>query len=59
MTLNMYGDATPVISFKVGRGEIESPMGWCKDCGIFIHDSIKDSEFQYLMVRFLIFFIYL
>lgn len=52
MALNIHGQASPLISVKVGLGSIESPLKWCMNCGLYFHNSMRlDYAFEYLIVR--------
>ncbi|XP_050530449.1 uncharacterized protein LOC126899512 [Daktulosphaira vitifoliae] len=44
MPLEMSGEPSPMISWRVGRGIIDSPMTWANDCIIFVHNSIESND---------------
>lgn len=45
------GQPSPLISWQVGRGIIESPMEWTRDCMLFFHSSVKlNKEYAAIIV---------
>lgn len=44
MPTDLTGLPSPLTSWRVGRGIIDSPMEWSKNCILMFHDSIKLKE---------------
>jgi len=44
MPLDISGEYSPLTSWRVGKGMINSPMFWTTDCILYFHKSIKYSD---------------
>ncbi|XP_050426029.1 uncharacterized protein LOC126836549 isoform X4 [Adelges cooleyi] len=44
MPLDMSGEPSPMITWRVGRGIIDSPMAWASNCIVYVHSSMKANE---------------
>ncbi|XP_001943815.2 uncharacterized protein LOC100168324 [Acyrthosiphon pisum] len=44
MPLEFSGEPSPLVSWRVGRGIIASPMEWTGDCILYLHRSIELNE---------------
>lgn len=42
--LEFCGEPSPLVSWRVGRGIIDSPMEWTKNCILYLHSSIEFNE---------------
>lgn len=40
----MCGEPSPMVSWRVGRGIIESPMEWTSKCILYFHSSVEFNE---------------
>ncbi|XP_025190776.1 uncharacterized protein LOC112591234 [Melanaphis sacchari] len=53
--LEFCGEPSPLVSWRVGRGIINSPMEWTKNCILYLHSSIEFNEsYTDIIVIFLI-----
>ncbi|XP_015364951.1 PREDICTED: uncharacterized protein LOC107162514 isoform X2 [Diuraphis noxia] len=42
--LDFSGEPSPLVSWRVGRGIIDSPMEWTRNCILYLHSSIEFNE---------------
>lgn len=44
MPTDLSGLSSPLTSWRVGRGIIDSPLEWSKNCMLYFHSSVKLKE---------------
>lgn len=50
----MSGEPSPMVSWRVGRGIIESPLEWTKSCILYFHKSAEaNATYRDVLVRIL------